>query len=162
MDLKRLIARDGSAGFFLGGVMGLVGEHPLLGAAAATAFLAAYLLNAVALGGDVAVLERFNLVEQQAAGQEAVESLLAGSLAFDLQAGRTVEQHDAGGGLVDVLAAMSAGADKGFFDVGLAHAQCGHALGQLGFFVGADGERVHGGKIMGRGRDCNGRREGDA
>src|ERR1019366_6954859 len=57
-----LIARDGAAGVLFGGVMGFIGEHPLLGAAAATAFLPAYLLNTVALGGDVAVLERFNLV----------------------------------------------------------------------------------------------------
>jgi hypothetical protein len=35
-------------------------------------------------------------------------------------------------------------------------------LGELGLFVGADGERVHGGKIVRGGRDCNGRREGDA
>ena len=60
---QRLIVRDVSAGILLGGMVGLVGEHPLFGAAAATAFLAANLLDAVALGGDVAVLERFNLVE---------------------------------------------------------------------------------------------------
>ena len=130
--------------------MSLIGEHPLFGAAAATPFLAADLLDCGALGGHVARAEGFDLVEQQAAGQEAVEALLAGGLAFDLQAGRAMEQHDAGGGLVDILAAVPAGADKGFFEVGLAHAQCGHALGELGFFVGADGERVHGGRIVRR------------
>ena len=109
-----------------------------------------------ALGGDVAGAQGFDLVEQEAAGQEAVEPLLAGGLALDLQAGRAVEQHDAGGGLVDVLAAVAAGADKGFFDVGFAHAQCGHALGELGLFVRADGERVHGGRIVRRRRDGNG------
>jgi len=159
MDLKRLITRDGAAGFLLGGVVGFIGEHPLLGAAAATAFLAANLLDAVALGGDVTFLKGFDLVEQQAASQETVESLLACGLAFDLQAGRTVEQHDARGGLVHVLAAVPAGPDKGLFDVGLAHAECGHALDELGFFVGADGERVHGGRIVGGGRDGNARCE---
>ena len=58
-----LIARDGAAGVLLGGVVGFIGEHSLFGAAAATTFLAANLLDAVALGGDVAVHERFNLVE---------------------------------------------------------------------------------------------------
>jgi hypothetical protein len=145
----RLIARDGAAGVLLGGVMGLVGEHPLFGAAAATTFLAANLLDAVALGGDEAVFEGLNLVEQQAAGQEAVEALLAGGLAFDLQSGRAVEQHDAGGGLIDILAAVPAGTDKGFVNVGLAHTERRHALVELGLFVGTDGERVHGRKVTG-------------
>jgi hypothetical protein len=38
-----LIARDRAAGFFLSGVVGLVGEHARFGAAAATAFLADFL-----------------------------------------------------------------------------------------------------------------------
>jgi hypothetical protein len=33
-------------------------------------------------------------------------------------------------------------------------------LSQLGLFVGADGERVHGGRIASGQRDGNGRREG--
>ncbi len=123
--------------------MGFIGEHSGFGAAAAAAFLASDFLGLGALGGDEAPLLHFNFIEQQSAGQEAVETLLAGGLAFDLQAGRAMEQHDAGGGLVNVLAAVSARADKGFFDVGIADAQCGHALGELGLFVGADGERVH-------------------
>ena len=93
-----------------------------------------------ALGGDVALPQLLDLVEQEPAGQEPVEALLAGGLAFDLHPGRPVEQHDAGGGLVDVLAAVPAGADKGLLDVRLAHTQRSHALGELGLFVGADGE----------------------
>ena len=102
-------------------------------------------------GGDVAGAELLDLVEQEAAGEEAVEALLAGGLALDLQAGGAMEEHDAGGGLVDVLAAVAAGADEGFFDVRLADAERGHALGELGFFVRADGERGHGGRVAGRG-----------
>jgi hypothetical protein len=64
--------------------MGFVGEHPVFRPAAATAFLAADFLNAGALGGHVAAFQRFNLVQQQAAGDEAVESLLSGGLTFDL------------------------------------------------------------------------------
>jgi len=61
---------------------------------------------------------------------------LAGFLAFDLQAAWAMEQHYAGGYLVNVLTAMTAGADEGFFDVGFAHAQGSHALCKLCFFVG--------------------------
>jgi hypothetical protein len=60
----RLVAGDGAAGVLLGGVVGFVGQHPSFGAAAAAAFLAAYLLGGGAFGGDVALLEAFDLVEQ--------------------------------------------------------------------------------------------------
>ena len=135
------------AGLLFGGVVGFVGEHALFGAAAAAAFLAADLLPGGAFGGDVAGAELLDLVEQEPAGEEAVEALLTGGLALDLEASGAMEQHDAGGGLVDVLAAVAAGADEGFFDVRFAHAERGHALGELGFFVWADGECGHGGSI---------------
>ena len=136
-------------------MVGFVGEHALFGAAAAAAFLPANLLDAGALGGHLAGAPGFDFVEEQAAGEEAVEALLAGGLALDLEAGGAMQQHDAGGGFVDVLAAMPAGADEGLFQVGFADAQGGHALGELGFFVGADGERVHAGKLPGRRGGCN-------
>ena len=63
-----------------------------------------------------------------------------------------MEQHDAGGGLVDVLAAVAAGADECFVDVRLAHAERGHALGELGFLFGADGKRTHDLSVMEPGR----------
>ena len=59
-----LIAYDGATGFLLGGVVGFIGEHPLLGAAAATPFLAANLLNAVALSRDITLLQGFDLIKQ--------------------------------------------------------------------------------------------------
>ncbi len=122
----------------------LISEHPLFGAAAATTFLAADLLDAGALGIDVAFLERLDLVQQKPAGEKAVESLMTRGLAFDLKTRRTMEQHHAGGGLVDVLAAVTAGADKRLVDVGFAHAERGHALRELGFLLRADGKRTHG------------------
>jgi len=140
----------------------LIGEHALLGAAAATPFLAADFLGLGAFGGHVTGAPGFDLVEQKSAAQKAVESLLACGLAFDLQTRWSVEQHDAGGGLVDILAAMPARTDKGLFDVRFANTQCGHALGQLGFFVRTDGERVHGGRIVTGRLDGNGRWESDA
>ena len=151
----RLIVCDRAAGLFFCGVMRFIGEHPLLGAAAAAALLAANLLDGGTLGADEALLKGLDLVEQKATSQETVQSLLAGCLALDLQTGWTVEQHDAGGGLVDVLAAVPAGADEGFFNVGFADAEGGHALGELGFFVQADGERVHASRIARKGKDGN-------
>ena len=107
-SLAKLIADDTAARFLLGSVVSLIGEHPLLGAAAATPFLASDSLDAGAFGGDVARAEGFELVEQEPAGQEAVKALLAGGLAFDLQTGGPVEEHDARRSLVDILAAVAA------------------------------------------------------
>ena len=89
------------------------------------------------------VLKRFDLVEQKTAGKKAVESLLTRGLAFDLKTRWAVQQHHASGGLVDVLAAVSAGTDKCLVDVGFAHAERGHALGELGFLFRADREHAH-------------------
>src|SRR5437867_41001 len=66
----------------------------------------------------------FDFVQQKPAGEEPVEALLARGLAFDLETGRTMEQHHTRGALIDVLAAMTARTDEGFFDVRFAHAQC--------------------------------------
>jgi len=53
-----------------------------------------------------------------------------------------MQQHHAGGGLIDVLSAVAARTDKGFLDVGLAHAQSGHALRELGFLFQTDGNAL--------------------
>ena len=135
---------------------GLVVEHSLFGAAAATAFLTTDLLDAGTLGICVAFLERFDLVEQEPAREIAIEPLRARGLAFDLETRRTVEQHHARGGLVDVLAAVSTRADKRLFNVGFPHAERGHALRQLGFLLRADRERAHVPSVTGSGRKDNG------
>ena len=124
-------------------------EHALFGAPGAFAFLPANFFNAGALGIHVALLERFDLVEQKPAGEKAVESLLTRGLAFDLKTRGPVEQHDASGSLVDVLAAVAAGTDKCFFNVGFAHAERGHALRELGFLLRADRECAHGASVAG-------------
>ena len=115
-------------------------QHPLLGPARAFAFLAPDALDFIAARGDIASLFFLNLVEQQAPGQEAVESLLPRGLAFHLQAGGTMQQHHARGSLVDVLAAVAAGADKRFLNVRFAHAEGGHASRQLRCLFQADGK----------------------
>src|SRR5450432_1773671 len=98
-------------------MMRFVGQHPRRGATGALAFLAANLFDLGALRRHKAFLLLLNLVEQQAARDEAVESLLPCLLTFDLQTGRAMPQHHAGGGLVDVLPAVSAAADETFLDV---------------------------------------------
>ncbi len=76
--------------------MQLVGEHPQLGSLAALAFLPADFLDSRLFGGDPAGAQLFNFVEQELAGEKAIEALLARRLAFYLNTGGTMDQHDAG------------------------------------------------------------------
>src|SRR5688572_19756335 len=95
----------------------LVGEHHFLGAATALAFLPAEFLDALPLGGRARFAVGFNLVEQQFPSEEAIQSLLARFLTFYLCARGPVQEHHAGRYLVHVLTTVTAGADKGFFNV---------------------------------------------
>ncbi len=65
-----------------------------------------------------------------------------------------MQQHDTSSALVDILSAVSAGTNEGFFNVHFTHSERGHALGELGLFVGHDGSCVHGGKVA---DECSGR-----
>jgi predicted DNA-binding protein (MmcQ/YjbR family) len=56
-----------------------------------------------------------------------------------------MEEHDAGGGFVDVLTAVTARTHKRLFQISLAHIQSGHAARQFVLFVKADRERAHSG-----------------
>ena len=141
--MGKSVVAGAAAGAFLGGVVGFVGEDAVFGSTAAAAFLTAKFLDAGALGGGLRLFLRFEFIEEELAGEEAVHALLAGVLALHLQTGGAVDQHDAGGDFVDVLAAMTARADKGFLDVRLRDAQGGHALGKLVFLLRTDGERAH-------------------
>ena len=62
--------------------MRFVGEHPVLGPTGAPAFLTTDFFNLSALRGNETVFLFLNLVEQQPAGDETIESLLARFLAF--------------------------------------------------------------------------------
>ena len=126
--------------------MSFVGQHPIPGPATAATFLTPDFLGAGAFSFNKAMFSCFDFVEQQLAGKKTVQALLARGLAFDLQASRLVAKHDAGGSLVHVLPAMTAGPDKGFLDFCLPHAQSGHAIGQLGLLLRADGKRRHAGR----------------
>ena len=124
--------------------MRFIGEHLVFGAARAFALLPADALDLRAFRGDKPVLPFLNLIEQQAPGDVAVQSLLARFLAFNLESGGAMNQHDARGRLVHVLPAVAARAHKGFLDVRLAHAEAGHAPRELGFLFHTDGKCTHG------------------
>jgi len=155
LRLSVLLIQAATARCFLRGIMRFVSEDALLGGAAASAFLAATFLDSGTLCCDTAFLAGFDFIEQQLAGEETVDPLLARLLALDLQASRAMEQHDARGSLVDVLATMAAGAHEGFFDVGVAHAKGGHALRELIFFFQADRKCAHGSSVAKRQKSSN-------
>src|SRR5262245_22023441 len=106
-------------------------------------FLSPDFFQAIALGVATGFALGFKAVEQLVSREETIESLLAGRLTFDLNAGGPMSQHDARGDLVDVLTAVSARANEGFVEINLANAERGHPLGELIFFFQADGERAH-------------------
>ena len=138
--LRGSIHRHIAAEFLLFGLAGFAGEHAFFGAGAALALLAAGFFDAGALGIGAFAADGFDFIEQQFPSEEAVHALLARFLAFDLNAAGAMEEHHTGGDFVDVLPAVAAGAHEGFFNITLAYAESGHALGQLIFLVGRNGE----------------------
>ena len=136
--------------------MRFVIEHALFGAAAAFAFLAPDFFNTRSLRVDVAFLERFDFIEEEAAGEEPVESLMACGLAFHLETRGAVDQHHARGAFINVLATVSARANEGLVNVPLAYAERGHALRKLALFIRADGERAHAASVTVASKKGNG------
>ena len=124
--------------------MGFIRQHTLLGAAAAFSLLSPDLLDTGPFGGDKTVPLLLNAIEEKFTGQKPVQSLLPGFLAAHLEASRAMHQQDAGVDLVDVLAAVTAGAHEGLFEVVLQHSKLGHAAAQLGCLFRADRECAHG------------------
>jgi len=76
----------------------------------------------------------FDFVGEGPPGDEAVERLVALLLTFHLDPGGDVLEPDARGNLVDVLAAVAAGANERFFDVLFKDAEALHPEAQ-GFFL---------------------------
>jgi hypothetical protein len=98
--------------------VGFIGQDAFFGLAAPFSFLTADLFEACALGGRLARLQLFNLVQQETTGNEPIKSLLARGLALHLQLGWAMQEHDARGRLIDVLAAVPSGPHKRFFEIG--------------------------------------------
>ena len=72
--------------------MGFVRQHPLFGAPTAPPLLAPDFLDRCALGGNIALLHGFDLVEQEPLGQKAIEPLVARDLALNPKTRRNVDQ----------------------------------------------------------------------
>jgi hypothetical protein len=129
------IERQWLSPFFFRRMVRFVREHSCFSAAAPPPLLAANSFNALSFARQLSFLKLFNLIKQQSASQETIERLLPRRLALNLHASWPVKQHHASGGFVDVLAAVSAGANEGFFDVGFAYTERAHSLGQLGLLI---------------------------
>src|SRR5438093_12485484 len=99
-----------AAGSFLFRVVRFIGQHPILRAFGELPFGPADFFDASDFRVQPAFATRLDFVEQQTAGDEAIQTLLARGLTFDLHAAGTMQQHHAGRGLVDVLPAVAAGA----------------------------------------------------
>src|SRR5947209_2248105 len=123
--LRCLICGHSPARLLLCRVKRFVRQHSVLGAPAATPFLASDLFDTSLLSRHRPCLQSFDFVQQQTASDESVQSLLARRLAFNLQARWAMQQNHAGGALVYVLASMPAGADKCLLDIAFRHAQSG-------------------------------------
>ena len=63
-----------------------------------------------------------DLVQQQASGEESIQPLLPSALRLHLEPGRAMCDHDAGGSLVDVLAAVATRTHKSFLQVAFCYA----------------------------------------
>jgi hypothetical protein len=110
----------------------------------AAALLTPDLFSPLSFGADPAGLDTLNAVQKQAPGQKAVQGLRAFLLAFDGKSRRDMNEVDAGGGFVDLLAAGTGGADKCLAQVAFGDAQMFHARLKGGFFLGGNIEQAHG------------------
>ena len=136
-------------------MMRFVGKHSLFGGATAAPLLAAEFFGTGTLGIGAAFLARFNLVQQQFAGEESIQTLLASTLTLHLQSSRAVQQHHASGRLVHVLAAVTAGANKRLFNINFADTERRHSLRELIFLFHADRKRTHAGILTPSGLLCS-------
>lgn len=115
--------------------MVLIREHLFLGPLRSLPLLAADLgdplLHLALLPQD----DPFDLIGKGPPGDKAVERLIALCLAFHLDPGGDVLEPDARRNLVDVLAAVAAGANERFFDVLFEDAEALHPEAQGLFLV---------------------------
>ena len=134
----------------------LVREDSLLGTPTPTTFLPPDLFPARLFGLQIAFLEGLDLVQQELPSESAILALVARGLALDLNSTWAVDQHHAGGSLVDVLAAMAARTNEGLLDIRLVHTQRCHALCEFSILICGHGRSAHPGIIgvVARIRNC--------
>ena len=134
----------------------LVREDALLGGARAATFLATDFFPLRLFRRAVLFEMGGDFFDEQFLGKKPVLALVTRGLALDLQTRRPMHEHDASRGLVDVLPAVSAGANKRFLEIFLADAQRGHALGKLVIVSGGCRDRTHGRSVAGGGKKLQG------
>ena len=132
--------------------MGFVGEDALFGGAGSAALLSACFFDAGPFGSAFGGYLGGQFGDEHLASKEAILTLVAGGLALDLQTGGPVDKLHAGGGFVDVLSAVAAGANEGFHQVFFANAEFGHAAEKGVVKLVQAGFGAHGGKVIDRGR----------
>ena len=134
---------SGPEGFFLG-LNVLLFQDFFLCPFGAAALLTPELLNPLFFGADPTGLDTFNPVQQQPSGEKSVQGLRAFLLAFDGKPRRYMNEIDAGGGLVDLLAAGAGGTNKTFAEVVLGNTEVRHPCLEGGFFFGGNVKQRHG------------------
>jgi len=146
LDIVR--AGPESAPHFDDGVSSLVLEHFQFGPLGPFPFLSPDFLDPLLLLALFSEDYGFDLVGQDAAGQEPVDGLGPFPLALDLNASGQVFQIDAGRNFIDVLPALSLGADKFLDEVAFPNVEALHLAAQGLFFFGAQSKAQHGVKVI--------------
>ncbi len=111
--------------------MRFVNQRAFFRRARAFSIATAQLFSRSTFGCCCAFSSRLNLLKQELARHDTVQPLLASCLTSDANAGWPVYEHHASGGLVHVLAAVSAGTDECFLQIIFANAERSHAILQL-------------------------------
>src|SRR5688572_7737956 len=120
--------------------LAFVGHRSGLGPAGTAALLAADLLDALLLGGELALDLLLHALAQELARPVAVHGLRAVLLSFDLDPAGQVPQLHRARCLVDLLPPGARGAHEGLLEILLPDPETLHALGQLRCLVGAHPE----------------------
>ena len=134
---------DGRAKRFDFGAVVFIPKHLFLGAAGTPSFLPADLGDPFSFGAYDSQLPFFYFIEQDPAGQKAVEGLGALPLAANFDSGWTVFELDAGGDLVHILPAGSAGADEIFLQIRLPNPEPLHSAEERLLLCRGNGEERH-------------------
>ncbi len=138
MTGQLVLAFGAFAEAFFEAVLALEADVFLALAAGLAALLAADFFLGLFAGGLFAEFDRLELFTKLHSGVVAVHGLGAVLLAFDFDAGGFVFQVNAGGCLVDFLAAVAGAADELFDEVLVEDVEFFHAFAQFGFFGGAE------------------------
>jgi hypothetical protein len=130
-------------GFFLG-MMAFIGQHSFPGPAGPLPFLTANLFDPLLLGRLDSKDLPFDLIQQDAPGEEPVQTLRARLLAFHRLARWAVKKNYTSCGFVDVLPACPGGSDEALLKVRFTHAQPTHSFEQGLYFWARDRKSRHG------------------